>query len=113
LTAELVADLVEQAAATVRFTAPPVFDEDVSRVLALGAQVDTRPVRTGQRTDDPEQALTAEQVAGYLAKYSTKSATDTIDANGLNPHLRRVEEVAPSSRDWRRTPGRTRRPTSC
>ena len=48
----------------------------------------------GHRTDDPEQALTAEQVAGYLAKYSTKSATDTVDANGLNPHLRRVEEVA-------------------
>ena len=34
------------------------------------------------------------QVAGYLAKYSTKAATDTVDANGLNPHLRRVEEVA-------------------
>ena len=29
-----------------------------------------------------------------VAKYSTKSATDTIDANGLNPHLRRFEEVA-------------------
>lgn len=94
LTADVVSDLVAEAAAAVRFTAPPVFEGDLPRVLAFGAQVDTRPVRTGRRTDDPEQALTAEQVAGYLAKYSTKSATDTVDANGLNPHLRRVEEVA-------------------
>lgn len=94
LTGDLVSDLVEEAAAAVRFTAPPVFEVDLPRVLAFGAQVDTRPVRTGGRTDDPEHALTAEQVAGYLAKYSTKSATDTVDANGLNPHLRRVEEVA-------------------
>lgn len=94
LTADLVSDLVAEAAAAVRFTAPPVFDGDAPRALAFGAQVDTRPVRTGKRTDDPQQALTAEQVAGYLAKYSTKSATDTVDANGLNPHLRRVEEVA-------------------
>lgn len=94
ITADLVSDLVAEAAAAVRFTAPPIFDGDDPRILAFGSQVDTRPVRTGNRTDDPEQALSAEQVAGYLAKYSTKSATDTVDANGLNPHLRRVEEVA-------------------
>ena len=93
LTAATVADLVEQATRAVRYTAPPVFDGDPARVLAFGAQVDTRPVRLGRRTDDPDQGLTAEQVAGYLAKYSTKSATDTIDATG-NPHLRRVQAVA-------------------
>lgn len=94
LTADLVSDLVAEAAAAVRFTAPPAFGDDVPRVLAFGAQVDTRAVRMGNRTDNPDQALTAEQVAGYLAKYSTKSATDTVDTNGMNAHLRRVEQVA-------------------
>jgi hypothetical protein len=85
-------ELIAEAAASVRFTAPPMFDGDRSRVLAFGAQVDSRPVRTARRTDDPEQALSAEQVAGYLAKYSTKSATDTA-ATG-NAHLRRIRATA-------------------
>jgi hypothetical protein len=92
LDAGLLAELVRQATASVRFTAPPVFDGDVSRVLAFGVQVDARQVRTGHRTDDPTGPLTPEQVAGYLAKYSTKSATDTADQT--NAHLRRVKAVA-------------------
>jgi hypothetical protein len=90
--AEDMADLIQAAASWVRFTAPPVFDGDASRVLAFGTQVDAKAVKTGQRTDDPDQPLTPEQVAGYLAKYSTKSATDTTDQS--NPHLRRVKTVA-------------------
>ncbi|GAA1235957.1 replication initiator [Oryzihumus leptocrescens] len=86
------AELIAEAAASVRFTAPPMFDGDRSRVLAFGSQVDSRPVRTSRRTDDPDQALSAEQVAGYLAKYSTKSATDTA-ATG-NAHLRRIRATA-------------------
>ena len=94
LSAELLAELVEHAAASVRYTAPPVFADDVERVLAFGAQVDSRPVRVGQRTDDPNGPLAPEQVAGYLAKYSTKSATDTVDGQGSNEHLRRIQRVA-------------------
>jgi hypothetical protein len=45
-------------------------------------------VRTSRRTDDPAQSVTAEQVAGYLAKYATKSADDA--APGDNPHWRRI-----------------------
>lgn len=37
----------------VRVTAPPVHDRDHARVLAFGGQVDTRPVRSSRRTDDP------------------------------------------------------------
>jgi hypothetical protein len=89
VTAPVLAALVAQAATAVRFTAPPVHDGDPARVLAFGAQVDTRPVRTSRRTDDPDRSLTPEQVAGYPAKYATKSTGDT-EAKG-NPHLRRLE----------------------
>lgn len=92
VTAPVLAALVAQAANAVRFTAPPVHDEDPVRVLAFGAQVDTRPVRTSRRTDDPERALTPEQVAGYLAKYATKSTGDTGAKD--NAHLRRLEATA-------------------
>ena len=86
------ADFVQKAAAAVQFTAPPVHDRDAARVLAFGVQVDTRPVRTSRRTDDPERGLTPEQVAGYLAKYATKSATDTTTKN--TTHLRRLHTTA-------------------
>ena len=62
-------------------------------VLAFGAQVDARPVRTARRTDDPDRALTPEQVAGYLAKYATKSATDTTE----RPTTRTCAGCAPPS----------------
>jgi hypothetical protein len=94
VTAQLLAQVVEETVRSVRFTAPPVFAGDVPRVLAFGAQVDSRPVKVGHRTDDPDRPLDAEQVAGYLAKYSTKSATDTVDGEASNLHLRRVQAVA-------------------
>ena len=75
--ARLLTDLVQQAAASVRLTVPGVDDQDPERVLVFGRQLDARPVTTSRRTDDPERALSPEQVAGYLAKYATKSASDT------------------------------------
>ena len=75
-----------------RVTAPPVHDDDAVRVLAFGAQVDTRPVRTSRRADDPCRSLTPEQVAGYLVKYATKSTADTEVKDKL--HLRRLEATA-------------------
>jgi len=67
---------------------PGVDADDPTRRLAFGRQVDARPVRTGRRTDDPGRVLDPGQVAGYLAKYATKSATD---AGGIdNPHHRRI-----------------------
>ncbi|HSE08447.1 MAG TPA: replication initiator [Nocardioidaceae bacterium] len=90
--ATVLADLVRQAAASVRLTVPGVDDHDPNRVLAFGRQLDARPVRTGRRTDDPDRTLTPEQVAGYLAKYATKSATDT--GNTDSPHHRRIRATA-------------------
>jgi hypothetical protein len=92
VTAPVLAALVERAAQAVRVTADPVHDGDVARVLAFGTQVDTRPVRTSSRTDDPGRGLTPEQVAGYLAKYATKSATDTEAKDST--HLRRLHATA-------------------
>jgi hypothetical protein len=88
INADMLAALVRDAAASVRLTVPGVDADDPSRVLAFGRQIDARPVRTGRRTDDPGRTLTPEQVAGYLAKYATKSAVDTGDAD--NPHHRRI-----------------------
>ncbi len=92
VTASVLSALVKQAAEAVRVTADPVHLDDVARVLAFGAQVDTRPVRTSSRTDDPDRELTPEQVAGYLAKYATKSATDTEAKDST--HLRRLHATA-------------------
>jgi hypothetical protein len=81
------ADLVHQAAASVRLTVPGVDGQDPSRRLAFGRQLDARPVRTSRRTDDPDRTLNPEQVAGYLAKYATKSASDTPEQL---PHHQRI-----------------------
>jgi hypothetical protein len=80
--------LVHRAATTVRLPVPGVDADDPARRLAFGRQVDARPVRTGRRTDDPSRVLDPEQVAGYLAKYATKSATDTGGTDNL--HHRRI-----------------------
>lgn len=92
LDATVLADLVRQAVGSVRLTVPGVDDGDPARVLAFGRQLDVRPVRTSRRTDDPDRTLTPEQVAGYLAKYATKAATD--DGNTDSPHHRRIRATA-------------------
>lgn len=92
VTAAVLSALVEQAARAVRVTADPVHPGDTARLLAFGRQVDTRPVRTTRRTDDPDRELTPGQVAGYLAKYATKSATDAEAKD--SPHLRRLHTKA-------------------
>ena len=84
------ATLIRDASAAVRYMASPVHAGDTARVLSFGAQTDARPVRVSRRPDDPEQALAPEQVAGYLAKYATKSATDSASEAGRSPHLSRL-----------------------
>ncbi|GAB3055140.1 plasmid replication initiator protein [Intrasporangium mesophilum] len=87
-TAALLAALIEHAVVAVTYDAPRLYEGDAVRTLRFGAQVDVRPIKTRHRTDDPERQLAPEQVAGYLAKYATKSATDTV--NEGNPHWRRL-----------------------
>lgn len=93
LSAKVLSELIEQASSAVRFACSGVVVGDVERMLAFGTQVESRPVRLGHRTDDPDHPLSPEQVAGYLAKYSTKSATDTAIQHD-NRHLRRIRQVA-------------------
>ncbi|HYN29463.1 MAG TPA: replication initiator [Dermatophilaceae bacterium] len=92
ITASVLAAVVKEVAGEVTLVADPVTPVGATRVLAFGAQVDTRVVRASRRPDDPDAPLTGEQVAGYLAKYATKSATDTEARD--NPHLRRLHVTA-------------------
>ena len=101
--ANLLAQLVQAAAAAVRLQAPGVDIDDPSRLLLFGRQLDVRAVRTSRRTDDPDHALTPGQVAGYLAKYATKSADD--DTSTTNPHRRRLRHTVADLATRRRDAG--------
>ncbi len=83
---DVFAAVVGAAVRSATVVAPPVDREDVPRVLAFGAQLDVRVVRTGSMADAED--LGAEQVAGYLAKYSTKSTG--VDPAAPRPHLARL-----------------------
>jgi hypothetical protein len=73
-TADLLERAVRQAAATVSLACPPVTDEqDMTLVARWGEQLDIRHIT---ETGD-DQELSAEQVAGYVAKYATK-ATEAL-----------------------------------
>ncbi|GAA1430867.1 hypothetical protein GCM10009616_16580 [Microlunatus lacustris] len=86
MTAELLAGMVTEAASSVQLQVPAVDDLDVARRLVFGRQLDVRVVRSHRPDDD--QVLTGAQVAGYLAKYSTKSAGDDVAATA---HHRRLQ----------------------
>ncbi|WP_323098118.1 replication initiator [Intrasporangium sp. YIM S08009] len=100
ITAALLSSAIESASASVWFDAPPLFGGDLVRRLRFGSQVDSRPVRGAHRTDDPDKQLEAEQVAGYLAKYATKSATDST--NTASPHLHRLRSTIAQTVDRQR-----------
>jgi hypothetical protein len=69
-TAELLEQAVRQAAATVSLPCPaPDEDQAVTLTARWGEQLDVRHIT--EAGDDRE--LSAEQVAGYVAKYATKS----------------------------------------
>jgi hypothetical protein len=88
---DMLAALVRGAAVSVRLTVPGVDVDDPPRVLAFGRQIDARPVMTSRRTDHPDRTLIPEQVAGYLAKYATKSADDTGASD--NAHHGRIRST--------------------
>ena len=70
-TAELLEQAVRQAAATVAVPCPPVHEDQGAVLIARwGEQLDVRHITD---TGDDDQELSAERVAGYVAKYATKS----------------------------------------
>jgi hypothetical protein len=84
------AQLLAETIGKVTFEAPPVDHTGVTRVLSWGNQVDLRVVRDGDRTDDPDAALTPGQVAGYLAKYASKDVSSIRLVDTARPHLARL-----------------------
>jgi hypothetical protein len=70
--AALLEEAVKEAAATVVVACPPVGDnEGVTLVARWGEQLHVRHITRDDGEDD--KRLLAEQVAGYVAKYATKS----------------------------------------
>jgi hypothetical protein len=80
-TAALLEEALRLAVPTVRVPCPGE-DGDAWRFAQWGAQLDVRNITTG---DDQAGELSAEQVAGYIAKYATK-ATESFGA-GLDRRL--------------------------
>ena len=68
-TAPLLEEAVRQATAGVTVPCPPLQDRPGERHVRWGEQLDVRNITHG---DDPGE-LSAEQVAGYVAKYATKA----------------------------------------
>lgn len=89
MTAEDLAQLVADAAHSVRLLVPPADDDDTPRRLAFGAQFDARVVRGNRLGLSDGDPLTGEQVAGSLTKYATKSAADDMPDN--TAHRRRLQ----------------------
>jgi hypothetical protein len=80
--AALLEDALKEAAPAVRVPCPPVGGEP-ERYARWGTQLDVRNIT---RADDDEAGeLSAEQVAGYIAKYATK-ATESFGA-GLDRRI--------------------------
>src|ERR671910_135610 len=83
VTAELLEEAVRQAAAAVTAPCPSLDDGGPVRYARWGDQLDVHNI-TRDRGDQPGE-LSAEQVAGYIAKYATK-ATESFGA-GLDRRL--------------------------
>jgi hypothetical protein len=80
-TAALLEDALRQAVPAVRVPCPPLGDGP-DRYVRWGEQLDVRNIT---RADDQAGELSAEQVAGYIAKYATK-ATESF-GSGLDRRL--------------------------
>jgi hypothetical protein len=81
-TADLLEKALRLAAPAVRVPCPALEDGDPDRYARWGEQLDVRNIT---RADDQGGELSAEQVAGYIAKYATK-ATESFGA-GLDRRL--------------------------
>jgi hypothetical protein len=91
VTAEDLADLIRRALAQVSYDAPPIDADDVTRRLGFGAQIDARAVTT--KVGDDSEALTPSQVAGYIAKYATKTLDDPDTTDPTSPHYARIRDT--------------------
>ena len=79
-------DALEEAVPAVQVPCPPLEDGGPDRYARWGTQLDVRDITSD---DDQAEALSAEQVAGYVAKYAT-AMIPVVVAVGSDP-----------VRDWR------------
>jgi len=86
-TAALLEDALREAVAAVRVPCPPV-DSGLERYARWGTQLDVRNITRDEQAGE----LSAEQVAGYIAKYATK-ATESFGA-GLDRRLTDPDDLA-------------------
>jgi hypothetical protein len=86
-TATLLEDALRQSVPAVRVPCPSV-DGGPDRYARWGEQLDVRNITTG---DDQAGELSAEQVAGYIAKYATK-ATESF-GSGLDRRLTAADDL--------------------
>jgi hypothetical protein len=104
LTAELLEEALRLAVPVVRVPCPPLEDGGPERYARWGEQLDVRNIT---RTDGEAGELSAEQVAGYVAKYATKAtesfgsgldhrlaAADLDDLDGLPAHVAELVRAA-------------------
>src|SRR5512132_3921309 len=87
-TASLLEEALRLAVPAVRVPCPALEDGEPDRYARWGEQLDARNITTG---DDQAGELSAEQVAGYIAKYATK-ATESFGA-GLDRRLTAADEL--------------------
>jgi hypothetical protein len=87
-TAALLEEALRQAVQAIRVPCPPLEDGGPDRYARWGEQLDVRNITRG---DDGAGELSAEQVAGYIAKYATK-ATESFGA-GLDRRLTTADEL--------------------
>jgi hypothetical protein len=90
VTADDLADVVRSAFAQVTLIAPAVDTGDPARRLSFGGQIDVRPIRSTTADDDE---LTASAVAGYIAKYATKTIDDPDSYDPTSVHHRRLRHT--------------------
>jgi hypothetical protein len=86
-TAGLLEDALRQVVPAVRVPCPSV-DGGPERYARWGEQLDVRNITTGE---DQAGELSAEQVAGYIAKYATK-ATESF-GSGLDRRLTDIDDL--------------------
>jgi hypothetical protein len=90
LSAKELGACVEAAVRHVTYRAYAIDAADRVRHLAWGDQLDIKTIRDHARTDDPTGTLSAEQVAGYVAKYASKDAVSKHNPQTAPAHLRRL-----------------------
>ena len=93
---DVMVEAIHAAFARTRVVAPRTGEQDLERALQWGRQIDVRVVREGCRTDDPDGPITGEQVAAYLAKYSTKDTSLSVPDG---EHARRLQRTCQDVHD--------------